>query len=194
MALKLDWEVTRRSALAFARLWCRHATDAEDVAQEAIIALLRHADSVRRPDDYLFVSVKRIALRLLARQRRSPAAGPTLTIATWAQPFDAALLSRALDECAQLSPRDRLVLRMTIEGYTQSEIADSLRVGRSVVAQYVARARRKVTSSSLQAKPSPSAKDERRNSCQQSTIECTLPVEMPLSSGGSKGKRTNGQR
>lgn len=132
--------------MRFARFWCGQASDAEDIAQDAVIALLQYRDDLHDPDGYLFISVKQIALRRIARQRRLlPLEAMANTTGVGA--FEAALLQRALHDCRTLSPRSRLVLEMTLEGYTHSEIASTLGVTRGVVAQWVARARRRLTSS-----------------------------------------------
>src|SRR5688572_20285947 len=52
-----------RTALRMARRWCRSSADAEDIAQEALVLLLRQA---RRPANlaaWLFVVVRRLSHR-----------------------------------------------------------------------------------------------------------------------------------
>lgn len=141
-----DWNQIRELAIRFARLWCGRSSDAEDVAQDAIIALLRHSDDLHDPDGYLFTSVKRIALRKMRGQRRQHSL-ESINTALAAPVSETAFVRRALWDAARLSQRDKVVLGMTLDGYTQSEIASKLGVTRSVVAQYVARARRKLVGS-----------------------------------------------
>ena len=138
-----DWNRLRAQAIRFAQLWCSRSCDAEDVAQDALIALLQHPDDLQDPDAFLFTSVKRIALRKMRFQRRQHSLA-SIKIALAAPASETAFARRALWGAAGLSQRDKVVLAMTLDGYTQSEIASKLRVTRSVVAQYVARARRKL--------------------------------------------------
>ena len=140
-----DWDRIRRTAMRFARLWCAQTSDAEDIVQDALLALLQYRDDLHDPESYLFISVKQIALRRLARQRR-PVRPEFRTTTTGVEEFETALMQRALHDCRTLSPRSRQVLAMTLEGYTQTEIASTLGVGRGVVAQWVARARRRLRS------------------------------------------------
>ena len=126
----LDWDRIRRMAVRFARLWCGHASDAEDIAQDALMALLQYRHDLHNLDGYLFVSVKQIALRRIVRQRRMDSLELTTTT-TGVGAFETVLLQRALHDCRSLSPRSRLVLEMTLEGYTHTEIASLLGVSRA---------------------------------------------------------------
>lgn len=70
-----DWDGLRRTALKFARLWCRSTADVEDVAHEALTALLRETNPVNDPAAWLFIVVKRTALRANSRERRVSLSG-----------------------------------------------------------------------------------------------------------------------
>jgi len=63
----------------FARVHGARAEDAEDIAQEAVLALHRRRDRVRAPLDWLFIVTRRLTAR--ARAAGTPfllsAGGPT---------------------------------------------------------------------------------------------------------------------
>lgn len=139
-----DWAVLRKAALKFARLWCRSTAHAEDIAHDALAALLGQTGEVGDPAAYLFIVVKRIALRANRKKRRFPFP-PCRTSATSIDNAETAYLYRQIADCPRLSARDRRVLMLSAEGYTQTEIAERLGVHRGAVAQYVARARTKLT-------------------------------------------------
>jgi RNA polymerase sigma factor (sigma-70 family) len=134
----------RNSALRFARYWCTTAADAEDVAHDALVSLLRSRRPVHDEFNYLFVAVKPIALRANARERRRVHAD-VISPSSVPAHIETILLSDAMTRLNLLRPRERRALQMAAEGYTHAEIALRLRASRGVVGQVVARARRKLT-------------------------------------------------
>ena len=134
------------AAHGFARDRCRTAATAEDIAQEALVRFLRRSNDVRDPYSWLFVVTRRIAQRArrLDLSRSQVEAGlEHVTPSDFLG--DGVRALRNLLHHPMLSIRDRRVLAWVIVGYTQSEIAQRLGCSRGHVAQYVARARRRLS-------------------------------------------------
>ena len=136
-----DWDQLRLLAVNFAKLWCRSREDAQDIAHEALLALLRNGESVREIIPWLYVVIRRIALHLKREERlrcnlQGDVAGPSMSGHIEFREF--------IRHTHLLNKKQRRVLVLTILGYTHKEIADRMRCGRGDVGQYVNRALRRL--------------------------------------------------
>lgn len=143
-----DWSTLTRAAIRFARHWRLRGADAEDIAQQALLALVRSKRPIHAPLDWLFIVTRRLAIRARNREERLRAtlserhtcvdvpaapAGSGLTVF---------LHSLATDQT--LPVRDRRILIWTAFGYSHTEIARRLDCSRADVGQYIARARKRI--------------------------------------------------
>ncbi|WP_395647632.1 RNA polymerase sigma factor [Terricaulis sp.] len=136
----------------------RSANDADDVAQEAFVRLLRCSDldSYQNLRAVLFKTAHRLALNVIRRRRSNPLdradSGCDLEAAALAQAASAeeALISgeqeaayvRALEH---LSPRCRQVIELrTVSELTYQEISDTLGVSISTLEKHLNRGKRVV--------------------------------------------------
>jgi RNA polymerase sigma factor (sigma-70 family) len=138
-----DSSLLIRTALRMARRWCGSPADAEDIAQEALILLLRQP---RRPANlpaWLFVVTRRLShrhrMRALARVNAEAV-------------FDGGRVTAAQDHeltidvrlvIARLGVRDQKLLLALVEGAVSSEIASAFGCRVRDVGQMVSRARKK---------------------------------------------------
>ena len=143
-----DWSALTRAAIRFARLWRFHGEDAEDIAQQALLALVRSKRPIHAPLDWLFIVTRRLALRARSRERQLRAvlseqrACGEVPVAAAGTGLTVSLHRLASDQT--LTVRDRRILIWTAFGYSHAEIAHRLNCARADVGQYVARARKRM--------------------------------------------------
>lgn len=138
-----------RSAYVVALAVLRRPTDAEDVAQEALIVALERIDTLRDPKQFrswLLRIVRNQAFNWRSRRRLRDLGGEApAESAHDASPPDAlAFRFRLLEAMAVLGPTEReVVLLHDLEGWTHPEIAETLAI--SVMSrQHLFQARRKL--------------------------------------------------
>ncbi|MEJ0037822.1 MAG: RNA polymerase sigma factor [Gammaproteobacteria bacterium] len=130
-----------------------HRADAEDLAQEAFLRLLRvpQADLIRQPDAYLFRIAANLVLEFRLRARRSrvsfdsewaTSAAETADLADTPSPAEQLLDARSLERVIEALPvrcRTALVLQRR-DGLTYAQIAQKLGVSPDMVKKYLASA------------------------------------------------------
>jgi RNA polymerase sigma-70 factor (ECF subfamily) len=124
-----------RAAYAGALAIVRRPADAEDVAQESLLAAFEKLESCRDPDRFrawLLQIVRNRALNWLERRRLRDVPADEPAPAVDLQPVslpDAGLRERLSRAMAQLSPPQRLVVLLhDTEGWTHKESAEHLRI------------------------------------------------------------------
>lgn len=130
------------AARRLARRWCDSTADADDVAQEAVVRLLRHNPLPCNLWGWLFVVTRRIAARAHERDVRRTHAESAFA----SQPActgDPDLLLDIGRILASMSPRERALLLRVAEGVQSRDIAAELGCQTRDVGQLVSRARRK---------------------------------------------------
>jgi RNA polymerase sigma factor (sigma-70 family) len=148
-----DWSALTRAAIRFARLWRLAGEDAEDIAQQALLALVRSKRPIHAPLDWLFVVTRRLTLRARTREQQLRAALSErqacrdVPVAAARDALTVSLHSLATDHTLPL--RDRRILIWTAVGYSHAEIARRLNCSRADVGQYVARARKRIIAGHL---------------------------------------------
>lgn len=133
------WRLARKMA----GRWCRADSDAEDVAQEVLLRLIRQRVTPANDVAWLYVVTRRVCNRMrLGAEQRSRAEQSYAD----ARPRHAAPSHLAVDFgdiLHELPPRDRLVLELVIDGVKAREMAPLLGCKTGDVGQLVKRARRK---------------------------------------------------
>ncbi|QQR74344.1 MAG: sigma-70 family RNA polymerase sigma factor [Holophagales bacterium] len=115
-------------ALSFARRFALRAQDAEDIAQEALLRLLRYDGEIASPVAWLFVVIRRLAI---APQRPAEEMLPERLAGSDPWPIvELELDTRRL--LAALPRRARHALGLALAGY--SEVESAARLGCSVKA------------------------------------------------------------
>ncbi|HEV7428559.1 MAG TPA: sigma-70 family RNA polymerase sigma factor [Thermoanaerobaculia bacterium] len=131
-------DVARRMALQ----WCRVQSDAEDIAQEAILRYLTAEPAPAKPVPWLYVVIRRLShrwyLRAVARLNAEARYATTLCSPLW----DAHMHLQLEEIVAKLSERHRRVIVLLAAGAQSRDIAAALGVKVRDVGQMVARARR----------------------------------------------------
>jgi RNA polymerase sigma-70 factor, ECF subfamily len=142
-----DWETARRLCLKVAHRYA-HGSDAEDIAQEALIRAWRHRASLRagqRLGPWLATIARNEALRHRSRRRPEPIADVSGGSAD-----DAALLGLAErvdleSTLGTLADQDQLLLRLRyVDDMTQPAIASLLDLPEGTVKVRLHRARLKL--------------------------------------------------
>ena len=139
-----------RSAYVVALAVLRRPTDAEDVAQEALIVALERIDTLRDAKQFrswLLQIVRNQALNWRSRRRLRDVGGEAPgESAHDASPPDAlAFRFRLLEAMAVLGPTEReVVLLHDLEGWTHPEIAEALAISVVMSRQHLFQARRKL--------------------------------------------------
>ena len=139
-----DWVALRAASLRFARLWCRRPEDTEDVAHEALLALIRGGDAVHKPLDWLFIAIRRIAGRANVIASKSvvisddgmTVANPNIQPTNLENSQDA--LKRFLYD-KTISAHDRRILVLSLVGYSQREVARHVGQSQSAVSRSLTR-------------------------------------------------------
>lgn len=142
-----DWEALATTALRLARVWTRCADEAHDVAQEALLRLLKDF-RVRQPVPWLYVTTRNLARRYRRLANRysmleldqlcSHVGDPTI-----ARSF----LRRLICTDRNLSARQRRILLLVVIGHTHVEIAERIGCARRDVGQHATRAVRRLQKS-----------------------------------------------
>jgi RNA polymerase sigma-70 factor (ECF subfamily) len=128
----------------------RRASDAEDVAQDAMLLALERIDSCREPAKFsawLFQIVRNQARNSLDRRRLRdvPADDGPQDCEDVGGAGDGLLRRRLLDALATLAPvRREVVLLHDLEGWTHPEIADALGMSELSSRQHLFQARRQL--------------------------------------------------
>ena len=135
-----------RAAYAVALAVLGRPADAEDVAQEAFITALERLDDCRDPSRFsgwLIQIVRNRALNALERRRLRDATPPPADMAAPAGDEDVVLRAHLLAALAGLSPVQReIVLLHDLDGWTHSELAESLGLSEVNCRQHLFTARR----------------------------------------------------
>jgi RNA polymerase sigma factor (sigma-70 family) len=140
-----NWNELRSAAVHFARLWCNEVADAEDIAQEAMITLLCHRRPIREAYNWLFVVIKRRAIRAIAHQRKRQL--QTQSRNTWSASspmFEQRILIQDILSDRRLRARDRLLVGWVLLGYSHAQIAGHLGCAARDVGQHLARALKRI--------------------------------------------------
>lgn len=127
-------------AWAFARHFARQPEDAEDLAQEALLLLLRSRDRIFDPASWLYVVVRRLAAR------SSPTTRGTLPLERLAHdPWPAIELDLdARRLLASLPSRASRALRLSFAGLSERESAEKLGCSVRAVEKVLHTARKRV--------------------------------------------------
>ena len=139
-----------RPAYVVALAVLRRPTDAEDVAQEALIVALERIDTLREAKHFrswLLQIVRNQALNWRSRRRlRDVTREAPSELAYDASPPDAlAFRFRLLEAMAVLGSTEReVVLLHDLEGWTHAEIAEALEISVVMSRQHLFQARRKL--------------------------------------------------
>jgi RNA polymerase sigma-70 factor (ECF subfamily) len=137
-------------ALAYARSLLRDPIQAEDVIQECLLRLLRHADTYDLPRDgvkILFKAVSRLCLNEQSRRRAFVSLSAGLSLADTDQPSpEEVAIGHELEEeiaegLAALPEMQRAALELRALGQSKEEIAEILEVSPSNAGVLVHRAR-----------------------------------------------------
>lgn len=132
-----------RMATRMARRWCESPSDAEDVAQDAIVLLLRQASQPLNVASWLYVVTRRLAHRQHLRSRARLDAEHEYGCGRRSTPGDRDATLEAKRILARLAWRDRRLLGFVLEGALSREIAAAFGCQVRDVGQMVSRARRK---------------------------------------------------
>lgn len=147
MPRPIEWKRAHQRSLHLALGLVRESTDAEDVAQEALIRAWRHHNCLRDPDLFL-PWLARITQREAARERdaRRPAEELPDDLPTIDESLARVELRADLDRAVRvLDERERLLVRLRYEeDLTQPAIAARLGMPEGTVKVLLHRARRKL--------------------------------------------------
>jgi RNA polymerase sigma-70 factor, ECF subfamily len=138
-----------RAAYVVALGVLRRPTDAEDVAQEALIMALERIDTLREATQFrswLFQIVRNQALNLRSRRLRDLAPETHSEPVNHDSPPDAlAFRFRLMEALAVIGSTEReVVLLHDLEGWTHAEIAEALSISVVMSRQHLFQARRKL--------------------------------------------------
>ena len=136
-----EWRLWTLDAHATARRVTKNSDLAGDLAQEALLRLMRCYASVRNLHNWLFVILRQLAGQA-ALDAGEPVAGP--------RRFDPAVVAvKDIDQSLDLErglrclrPRQARLLALTLEGYSHSEIASRIGCATHQVGPRLARAQR----------------------------------------------------
>jgi RNA polymerase sigma-70 factor, ECF subfamily len=135
-----------RASYAIALAVLGRSMDAEDVAQEALIAALEHLDDCRDParfSGWLVQIVRNRALHALEKRALRDPVGPHVDTATTEGTSDVVLRARLLAALSDLSVVQReIVLLHDLDGWTHAEIAGALGLTETNCRQHLFTARR----------------------------------------------------
>lgn len=144
-----NWEEVYRTCLGFAFRYAKNRTEAEDIAQDAVVRAWRKRDTLRNGDarkSWLGTIVRNEALREFARKRPAPI--DTIDVAHGSDDervlatVERADLHAALD---RLNQRDRQLVRLRYdEDMTQEAIAHRLGIPLGTVKVRLHRVRAKL--------------------------------------------------
>lgn len=116
-----DWLYWRQLAYRFARHWRCNSADADDIAQQAILAAIIAGSASRLNHGWFFVVTRRAASDMRARMAREAPAG-SFEIAV-VQPDERTLLLSEIRQSAVLRSRDHALVARLLEGRSHAEIA-----------------------------------------------------------------------
>jgi RNA polymerase sigma factor (sigma-70 family) len=131
--------IARRTSLR----WCRSPSEADDVAQEAVLRLLRQQILPSNARTWLFVVARRIAGRERARDQIRTQAECAFLAAQRSHRFDPDLFLDVGRVLSSMKNRDSRLLLRVLEGVGSQEIAAEFGCRTRDVGQMVARARGK---------------------------------------------------
>jgi RNA polymerase sigma-70 factor, ECF subfamily len=141
-----------RAAYVVALAVLQRPTDAEDVAQEALVVALERIDTLRDARQFrswLLQIVRNQALNWRSRRRLRDVARdePEEAVHDASPPDALAFRFRLLEAMAVLAPIEReVVLLHDLEGWTHAEIADAQAISVVMSRQHLFQARRKLRS------------------------------------------------
>lgn len=124
--------------------------EAEDAAQEAMLAVLQAWPKITNHRQWLLVAARR---RLVRSQQRSRRQIPLIAEGGWLSELEggpvpeAAVTEQAVDQdllrlVADLPPRQRQIIALVADGYSQAEVAEALGLTPSAVRANLYKARR----------------------------------------------------
>jgi RNA polymerase sigma factor (sigma-70 family) len=132
-----------RTARRLAGRWCASDADADDVAQEAVLRLIRQSRAPDNAATWLFVVTRRLAYRRVLRERTRAGAEQTFSET---QTPDSLRVDFMLDVgliLSRLKESDARLLTDMAEGKSSLEIAVGFNCSIGNVGQMVSRAREK---------------------------------------------------
>ena len=138
-----DVEACLCLAKRMARRWTRSHADAEDVAQDAMILLLRSGRKPERLAPWMFVVTRRVAARRSARDTRRADVERTFHDLHYCARISRDRVIDALTILTRLGRVYRLVLTRVVQGRVSREIAEELGRKERDIGQLVARARKR---------------------------------------------------
>jgi RNA polymerase sigma-70 factor, ECF subfamily len=144
-----DWPSFRRYARRVAVIHARQASDAEDIAQEAVLRAWRMQRSCRAPEDP-WPWLRQIVLREVARHYGRPWHREVVTDASAERsedldPEEAERRADVARAMGRLDPADRVLLHLRYDAdLTQSSIADRLDMPEGTVKVRLHRARNRL--------------------------------------------------
>jgi len=128
-------------AVRMAARWCASPADAQDVAQDALIRLLRQNQPPDNAATWLFVVTRRLSHRRTLRDRSRLEAETAFATARGSPDLRIDLLMQTESVLARLTPQQRTLLRYVAEGWLTRDIADVLGCAPGNIGTMVARAR-----------------------------------------------------
>ena len=137
--LSLLIQTARRQAAR----WCGSSADAEDIAQEAVLRLLRQARSPDNVVTWLYVVTRRLAHRRSVRERTRTGAEQTFTETHMTAALRVELVLDVGGILSRLKENDARLLTDVAEGKSSIEISVGFGCSIGNVGQMVARAREK---------------------------------------------------
>lgn len=139
--------------------WGGAGQASEDIAQEALLALLASTRTIRDPRSWLGTVVRRATARHFAERRRRTALALSLPPPPNRYPFSLEEHIMLREAGCRLSPRDRAILNLKLRGMSYEEIAERTGIATDSVGTSVSRAFRRVRRILCAGVPSPTADD-----------------------------------
>ncbi|HYK02940.1 MAG TPA: RNA polymerase sigma factor [Thermoanaerobaculia bacterium] len=137
--LSLLIQTARRQAAR----WCGSAADAEDIAQEAVLRLIRQAQTPDNIITWLFVVTRRLAHRRMLRERTRTGAEQAFSETHMTNGLRVELVLDVGGILSRLKEKDARLLTDVAEGKSSLEISAGFGCSIGNVGQMVARAREK---------------------------------------------------
>ena len=122
--------------------WCRDS-DAQDVAQEVLLRLIRQQQEPRKAEVWIYVVTRRVCHRMRLSMARREQAEESFHEVERSSPLPADLAIETKKILDRLSARDQLVLALVLHGVPAGEIASRFGCKTRDVGQIVKRARQK---------------------------------------------------
>lgn len=140
-----DWEEWRRVAFSFARHWGCSPADADDIAQQAVVAALQKGSDACT-HAWFFVVTRRCAAQLRARVSRENTEESVVASGT-SLPQDQFVLLSEIERNTPMTAGEHDLLHQLREGRSHAEIAMSFGWGKNSVGVRIQRFLRKLQTS-----------------------------------------------